>query len=63
MNRKKRKRTVHGREHDVPVAKKVKRHLNASGRREEIAEIRSPRLSHEDLCRLADNIIPKGHGK
>ncbi len=63
MNRKKRKRLVHGREHDVPVTKKLKRHLDSNGRREEIAEIRSPRLSHEDLCRLADNIIPRGRNK
>ena len=45
------------REHDVPVIKRLKPTADQIARMDESSMIKSPRLTHDDICRLADNIL------
>ena len=57
MDRKKKKRRKK-REHDILVAK-LPSMIADKKRIEEAQELQSPKLSHDDFCKLADNIAPE----
>jgi hypothetical protein len=57
MDRKKKPRRKR-QEHDIPIAK-LPSMITNKRRIEEASEIRSPSLSHDDFCRLADGISPE----